>query len=89
MTIFVPSLTLRIPGTIPKEFFLPGPRRTIVLFSSDSVTTTNSVPLAPTDPVGTFTFKFSGFWLLISPVTILTVPTLIFDTIFPTFDWGS
>ena len=69
--------------------FSPGPRRTTVLFLSDSVTTTNSVPLAPTDPVGILTSKLSGFWLLISPVIILTVPILMFETILPTLDFGS
>ena len=61
----------------------------MVLFWSAVVTTTNSVPLAPIDPVGTLTSKLSGSFLLISPVIILTVPILIFDTIFPTLDCGS
>ena len=86
MTVLNPSEILSVPGIIPKEFFLPGPRRTTVLFSSDSVTTTNSVPLAPIEPVGTLTSKLSGFCLLISPVIILTVPILILDTILPTLD---
>ena len=60
-TLLNPSETVRMPGVIPKEFFLPGPRSTTVLFSSYSVTTANSVPLAPTDPVGTLTSKLSGF----------------------------
>ena len=38
-TLLNPSETVRMPGVIPKEFFLPGPRSTTVLFSSDSVTT--------------------------------------------------
>jgi hypothetical protein len=59
--MFIPSEILSIPGTIPRVFFLPGPRRTTVLFLSDSVTTTNSVPLAPIDPVGILTSKLSGF----------------------------
>ena len=60
-TVLNPSDTLRIPGIIPKEFLLPGPRSTTVLFLSDSVTTANSVPLAPIVPDGTLTSKLSGF----------------------------
>ena len=63
LTVLKPSETLRIPGTIPNVFFLPGPSNTTVLFSSDSVTTTNSVPLAPIDPVGTFTDIYDDIYL--------------------------
>ena len=85
----MPSETLSIPGIIPNVFFLPGPSSTTVLFSSDSVTTTNSVPLAPIDPVGILTSKLSGFFLLISPVTTLIVPIFMFETILPILETGS
>jgi len=50
---------------MPKELFGPGPKSNTVLSALELAITTNSVPLAPIVPVGIFTSKLSGFFLLI------------------------
>ena len=51
--------------------------------------TRNSVPLTPKEPLGILISKLSGFFSLILPEIVFTIPDFIFVTKFPSFDFGS
>ena len=86
--VFIPSVSIIFPGTIPKVLSGPGPNNKTVLSFSELRETINSVPLTPKEPFGIFTSSFSGFFSLIFPEIVLTIPDFILVTKFPSFVIG-
>ena len=82
--------TSTAPALKFNELFGPGPTSKILLcVVSGSTEALNSVPRVPIVPAGVFTSRLAGFFSLIFPVRIFTLPALIVVKSLPELSMGS